>query len=88
MLGLLILTIIAVKFFDLAKANSKNKWLFALLGIGSYFLVTYTVITVLTSNIASGVDHSTLILFSVPIGCLASYAFYKVLQLNWTNQVV
>jgi len=92
MLGLLLIFFIGKSFYKLAEGHEKNKWLYAILGIvsyyigtfiagfliGLYFMFTDPVVIDTLSNIG-------LSLAVIPFGLLASWGFYSILKKKWVK---
>ena len=93
MLSILFLYFIGKFFFDLAKNNGKNKWLFAVLGIVSYYAGT-AIAGVIFGLLAAfevteffvNSSDIALAVMVLPIGLLTSWIFYKILESNWSKQ--
>lgn len=95
MLGILLIYFIGKAFYDLAQEHNKNKWVFAILGVVSYY--GGTIIAGFVFGLLAELDVTDffielpeigLSLFALPFGLLACWAFYKILSNNWSNQSV
>jgi len=90
MLGFVLIYFIGKYFYDLAVKYGKNKWLFAILGVLSYYAgiiilgLAFGVILGLTGN-SSFVESNSIILtlINIPLGLLTSWGFYWLLKNNW-----
>jgi hypothetical protein len=92
MLSIFVIYFIARSFYELAKIHSKNKWLYAILGIAMFYVgsVTFGVIlallTYLNDNINNLINNESLLsLISIPFGLLSCWIFYKLLKRQWSN---
>lgn len=90
MLGLLLIYFVGKKFYDLADTYNRSKWGFAILGILSYYGGIFfggVVIAILYEiNMEGAIDNlsdTVLGLMGLPIGILACWGFYKILESNW-----
>lgn len=90
MLGLILLYFIGKYFFDLAKEYNKNKWLFAFVGIATYYGATFIFgLLIAFYAILSGNDSILqtndilLSLMALPFGLLAIWGLYSLLKNNW-----
>jgi hypothetical protein len=94
MLGLLLIYFIWKKFADLAFEFDKNRWLFGILGVISYYASYY--LSAFITGILIGVFNPDLlnsiaqheILFGIliiPFGILGMYGLFVILRKNWTN---
>lgn len=94
-IGLFLIWSIGRAFFKLARDREKNKWLFAILGVLSYYLgnvVGVIIIFVISDlffssyyNIES-IDENLLGLIAIPFGILGCWGFYKILEKNWKTE--
>lgn len=95
MLGLFLIYFIGKAFYDLAQEHNKNNWVFAILGVVSYYGGTIIAGFVFGLLAELGVTdffielpEIGLSLFALPIGILTCWVFYKILSNNWSNQSV
>ena len=95
MLGLLIIYFIGKKFFDLAREFDKNKWGFAIAGVGSYYVGTFIGGVIITICLDIFLDKSIeemdefgLALIALPFGLLASWGLFVLLKRNWKGQPI
>lgn len=90
-LGILVIILIAQKFFILAGEYSKNKWGFAIVGVATYYAGTfaaafiygaiYFVVDPEASDESVDTFFSRLIL--VGVGLLSCVIVYNILKKNW-----
>lgn len=93
MLGLILLYFAGKAFYDLAGRYEKKQWLFAILGVVSYYaglflggiLIALFYEVVLEKSI-DGVNEFLLSLLAVPIGILVCWGFYNYLLNRWDNE--
>lgn len=92
MIGLVLIYFLGKAFYELAQNNGKNKWLFAILGVVSYYIGTFIggIVLVLIEP-WTGFDIETannfvISLLALPFGLLTCYGFYQLLKYNWTKQ--
>lgn len=91
MLGILLIYFIWKKFADLALSNGKKKWVYGLLGIVIYYAfffiggVSIVLISVLFEATFFTLEENEFVLslVSIPIGLLACWLFYLILQKQW-----
>jgi len=89
MLGILFIYFIGRYFYRLAESHSKNKWLYAVLGVGSYYLATFLV------GAAIGIFYMdydtipisdlTMTLIGLPLGLLLCWLYYQFLANRWSK---
>src|SRR5690606_16350528 len=93
MIGLVLLYFVGKAFYDLAGLNNKGQWLYAILGVGSYYagLVIGGVLMAIVYELFIGpIDEGNETLLSVlalPIGVLACWGFYRILKGRWEKKV-
>jgi hypothetical protein len=92
MIGLLLIYFVGKYFYDLAGQHNKSKWGFAILGIISYYVGTFIggiVIALMFEFFleTSLDDFSEIVLgiMAIPMGVLACWGFYKVLENLWSK---
>lgn len=93
MLGILLIYFIGKAFYDLAQEHNKNKWVFAILGVVSYYGgtiiagVSFALLAELgVTDFFIELPEFGLSLLAIPFGILTCWAFYKILSSNWSNQ--
>jgi uncharacterized membrane protein len=94
MLGIFFIYFIGKFFYDLAVQYKHNKWLFAVLGIASYYIGGFTLLAgfaIVAELIATGFMESfsetQLSFLIIPMGILACAGFYQLLKYRWKNEV-
>lgn len=95
MIGLLLIYFIGKAFYELAFTYNKNKWLFAILGVVSYYIGTFVLgialgvyVLISENNSILNTDDLVLNLLALPFGLLACWGFYVILRNNWKKQPV
>ena len=93
MILLVALYYIGKAFYDLASKYSHNKWLYAILGVVSYY-VTILLVTLLIGLVGGfyfpefieNTDERLLGLTTIPFGILACRGFYVYLRKRWSAE--
>ena len=94
MLGLLLLYFIGKYYFKLAENFNKNKWLYAILGVVSYYVgaaIGGVVLGIADAVLELNIDWDNNILLSLialPFGIGFCYLLYYLLKRNWGKSVV
>ena len=85
MLGILLLFFIGKYFYELAQDYEKQRWLFGILGIVSYYVGTIIAAFVLLIFDETIFDSNSFIstLMVIPFGIAFAYLFYYLLKQNW-----
>ncbi len=97
MLGILILFLfiyfVGNRFYELAHEYGKNKWLYAILGVVSYyagaFLSGFLIGFFLVLMDSEAIDTTSEIVFnllSIPFGILACWGLYQILKSKWKRE--
>lgn len=91
MLGIIFLYYIGKYYYELAEMHDKNKWLYAILGVASYYFSTFIaaiIAVIVRPAFLEGSNTSDIVLdlLCLPFGLLGCYAFYKLLEKNWDAQ--
>lgn len=92
MIGLVLLYFVGKAFYDLAGLNNKNEWLYAILGVASYYAGLFiggVLIAIGYEAFIGSVDELDDILLSVmslPVGVLACWGFYRLLKKRWEDK--
>ncbi len=79
-------------FYDLADNHQKSKWLFAIVGIISYFagqLIVGVIIAIVYELFVGSVDEindTVLNIISIPVGALSCWGFYRILKNRWEKE--
>ncbi|MCI5081694.1 MAG: hypothetical protein MRY78_08385 [Saprospiraceae bacterium] len=95
MLGILLIYFIGKYFYDLAEAHKRSNWLFAVLGVVSYyvgaFVFSLIALMVLESASPGFIDNTNLAIFdilAIPFGILACWGFYTYLKNHWSKKIL
>ena len=86
MIGLILIYIVGKSFYDLAWEYKKNQWLFAFLGVVSYYAgstLAEFVLLVLSELEFISVPDFGISLLAVPIGLLSCWGTYTLLKNKW-----
>lgn len=90
MFGILLIYFIGKRFYQLADLYKKNGWGYAILGVISYYAGTFLgglILAILwnsfSSNSMEEFPNIGLSLLVVPMGLLACWGFYKILETQW-----
>jgi len=91
-LRFLLVFFIGKTFYDLASYHDKNKWLYAFIGLVSYFvaaivfaLFAFLFIDAMGSSPLNA-NQLHLSMISVAVGLLSCWCVYKYLYSRWKNQ--
>lgn len=92
LLSLILLYYIGNHFYKLAKAHQKNGWVFAILGIVSYYAGTIVGGIIIAVFIEAGTSSSiddipdfTIDIISIPFGILSYWFTYRFLKKQWSK---
>ena len=86
MIGLILIYVVGKSFYDLAWEYKKNQWLFAVLGVVSYYAGTTVaefVLIVLSELEFFSLPNFGISLLGVPIGLLSCWGTYTLLKNKW-----
>lgn len=93
MLGLLLIYFIWQYFSELAFEYNKNKWLYFVIGVVSYYAGTFVagiiiglVALIMNSNFVETTPEILINLMALPIGLLAVRLVYWLLKRSWSEQ--
>lgn len=92
MVGLVLLYFVGKAFYDLAGLNGKGQWLFAILGVVSYYaglfiggiLLAIGYELFLDGSI-DNINETLLSILALPFGVLACWGFYRMLKSRWSK---
>jgi hypothetical protein len=93
MLSLLFIYFLGKPFYTLAEKHKQNVWLFAILGVLSYYLsiilsgVFLGILDVLLSLGFEEMSETVVGLFTIPFGLLGCWGFYKLLEHKWKKMI-
>lgn len=92
MIGFLLLYFIWKYFSELAVEFDKNKWVYVLLGIGTYYLGTFIggfiigfIAVLMGSDITDSTSTILLSLIAVPFGLLSAWGLHRILKNKWSK---
>jgi hypothetical protein len=91
MIGLVLLYFIGNAFYKLAEQYNKKKWVFAILGIVTYYggtflaVFIYGVLSELEFFDITSIPEYALALLGAPFGLLTCWGLYVVLKRQWVN---
>lgn len=94
MLGIVFIYFIGKYFYELAISFNKNKWVYAVLGVLSYYggtLVMGVALGILDGLFAIGIDWDDnfyINLLAIPFGIGSTYLFYYLLKRKWSSEEV
>lgn len=95
MIGLLLLYFIGKAFYELADNFDKNKWLFAILGIVTYYAGTFiggiimgVIGLIANSNYVEEMPNVAISLLCMPVGLLFCWIFYIIMKNQWKKAAV
>ena len=92
MLGILLIYFIGKRFYNLAQEWNKNKWLFAILGVVTYYagmaIVLFLTGILMAFGILSSLENlpdMTLGIMAIPFGLLSCWGLYAILKRSWSR---
>lgn len=94
MLGILLIYFLGKYFYELAVTFEKNKWLFAILGVVSYYAGTFlggTILALMDAFFNWGMDWDNDLLLSflaLPFGLATCGLVYYLLKRKWQKEAV
>lgn len=94
MLGILLLFFIGKYYYELAQDYYKNRWLYGILGIATYYLGTVVggfIVGIANELFDFGINWDStlnLSLVALPFGILFAFIVYVLLKRHWKKQVV
>jgi len=95
MLGLFLLYFLGKYFYQLAEKFKKNKWVFAGVGIASYYvgsfiagIIIVIIMDLFTSYNVDEMDDLLLSVFALPFGLLSAWGLYALLEKNWKRKPI
>jgi amino acid permease len=92
MVGLILLYFVGKAFYDLAGLSNKSQWLYAILGVGSYYAglfiggVLIAIGYELFIGSIDGVNDTLLSFLALPIGVATCWGFYRILKSRWEGK--
>ena len=93
MLGIVLIYWLGKYFYQLAEKYNQNKWLYTILGVVVYYisqLIFGFILGILSELFGWEInfDNFAINLLGIPVGLLASYLFYLLLEKVWKRDVV
>ena len=94
MLSIILIVLLGRTFYRLAEEFNQHRWLFAVLGIISYYVgsaIGGVVVGLVDVLFDLGVDFDNsgiLLMIAIPFGLGTSYILYYILKRKWKNEVV
>lgn len=77
-------------FYTLAEKHHKSKWLYAVLGVLSYYgaillagVMIGIVLVLFNPALVDSLSDTTVALIALPLGILACWGFYRFLKYRW-----
>lgn len=92
MIGFVLLYFVGKAFYDLAGLNGKSEWLYAILGVASYYaglMIGGVLIAVGYELFLGSIDEVNDILLNIlalPLGIAACWGFYRILENRWEEK--
>jgi len=93
MLSLLFIYFLGKAFYTLAAKHKQNEWLYAILGVLSYYVATFLFAFILIglelifSLGFEDFSDRTFGLITIPFGLLGCWGFYKLLEHKWKKMI-
>ncbi len=94
MLGLILIYFIGKSFYTLAETYHKNQWLYAILGVVSYYVGTFIAgifiglyYELYAATSLEDMSDIALGLIALPFGLLACWGFYTLLKKQWEKNL-
>ena len=96
MLGIILIYFIGKKFYELAKQFNQNNWLYAILGIASYYfgsiviggVIIGLIIELFMSTSIDGYSDLGVGIMVLPFGLATTYLFHFLLKKKWEKTVM
>jgi len=92
MVGLILLYFVGKAFYELAGRHNKGQWLFAILGVGTYYAGLFVggMLVAIGYELFIGsveeVNDTLLGLLGLPVGVLACWGFFRILKSRWETK--
>ena len=94
MIGLILIIFLAKPFYQLAEEHKKNKWIFAILGVATYYvgafiggLILGLILELFSITFFEEFSDLQLGLIALPFGLLSCFGLYKVLEKKWSKSL-
>ncbi len=96
MIGLILIYNVGKVFYELAELHGKNRWIYAVWGVASYYLGVIVggillgiMLMAYSETILEGKSDTVIGLLGIPVGILVCWANYRFLKKRWEgNEVV
>ena len=94
MLGFILIYFIGKQYYTLAEDRNMNKWLYAFIGVGIYYLGTIlgaTLVGFYLEIFGDGIDsisETALGIIGIPFGLLSVWGMHKILDKKWTDKKI
>jgi hypothetical protein len=93
MIALVLLYFVGKAFYDLAGRNNKSQWLFAVLGVVSYYagifiggIIMAIGYELLFDGLFEDVNETLVGFLALPIGILGCWGYYRILKNRWESK--
>lgn len=92
MLGLVLIYFIGKQFYTLAEDRDMHKWLYAIIGIATYYMGTFIsgiLIGIYSELFGNGIESMNDLvvgIIAIPFGLLAIWGLYTALDKKWTQK--
>ena len=93
MLGLILIYFVGKAYYELAKKYNKTAWLYAVLGVVSYYAGIVAAVfsfiyyqAYVNNHIIDESEDMKYSLMSIPVGVVICLAFYQILKYNWKKK--
>lgn len=93
MIKLILIYFVGREFYVLAEKRRRSKWLFAILGVVSYYagvlagqIILMGLYELLLDGSIEDINQIVLALLSIPFGVLICWGFYTFLKSRWSRK--
>ena len=93
MLGILLIYFIGKFFYDLAGDHDHNSWLFAIIGVVTYYagtfvggILIFSIAELISPGWVTDVNEFLLSFMALPFGLLACWGLYGILTSVWSKK--
>lgn len=90
MIALLLLYWIGKYYYLLAERHNKNKWVYSILGIVTYYtgiiisgIILMAIIEISSPGYMEEINDYLFSLIALPFGILSTYILYKIIESTW-----
>ena len=95
MIGIFLIYFIGNSFYKLAEQFQRNKWVFAILGVVSYYaggflfgVIAAIAYPIMTGNFIEDTSSIVWDIVAIPFGIGSCYGLYKLLKYQWSKPEV